>query len=142
MTTLTEDEVAAINAFPVDRIQKIPTGKSAFEYRYIWVPSPCSTEDENATGFLAAVNADGSRMTIEQNRDRFSGKGDYAKSNGLSKKLEEGAKKRERIKAAIDAGCLTYAEINRATGYPNGTIAWHIQRLDINMKQLKRKAAK
>lgn len=159
--TLTPEELAAIAAFPADKVQKIPTGVSGNPFEYKWIPSKKNPRfDEDAGGGLRLVHKHNGKQLTEKERRAAKAKAGLQtmkkrrtahssrSSETMRRTLHESQyfidrmavynEKMGRTREAVDDGARSYAEIAKRVGCAPGTVGTYLKRLGIDLAAIKR----
>lgn len=125
---ITPEERAAIDAFPEDKIQKVPTGKRALDFQFAW--------DGNR---LKSVNAEGKPMTREETLAKLKSFGKAAPYRRPAKMWQDtvAAENRQKVQEAVEAGARTNREIQKATGLAESTVSNWLRHLQIDLKAMR-----
>lgn len=131
---LTDEERAAIAAFPESKVQKIPFGQSSNHERFVWCSKSNNLRQIDEKGEMLGRDAALKRMKGRFKPRRTANSGTNA---GHERARCIGTVNREKVAKAIEAGCATHADIMAATGLSTSTVSVHLKALGINLIHLK-----
>lgn len=150
---LTDEERAAIEAFPADKVQKIPEGASGINHEYRWFPSKAAEryEDNFGGGALRLVDKEtGKKLTLAQLRKIKQGQSDAAVKARWRENVRKAAEARKAIhleklalvREAIAGGARSYKEIADYVGCADSTVGTYLRDLNIDWVTFKLEEAR